>query len=461
MRLYFSESGLVYNSLNECLSAEPRTPADLNPSSVIEFLTFGSVYGQKTLVKGVMKKVTHQPYELDSGNGLVESRIRADNSLILKKSLSLQEAKRAILEFFESRSGWLREHTVSIDLTGGIDSRLIASILACLKIPFDVVYSTASGNDDELKIVEHLVGELKADLKIIYPDKNGLTENDLSELIRLGDGQWDPLGLRSLRKTQRWRRNHGYDLAITGVAGELYKDFWWQQDFPFYASKQDNLSRLLNMRMYPALFPEAWLGKFFEETQAEYLERFQFELASHSQQLNSQTYDQIYYHLRIKEQISIFSHASASFLPVWSPLLQPELLTLGYNLRRRDRFFNRFHREVISDCLPEISKIPTTDGGMSVSNHPLHLLNDVATFFKTKSGRLLSRFASRKQKSGASSPSNEDLIPAVEEAILLLKEEQLLSSKAPHKAEHYPNSLWGRIILLGYHLGGLASYESG
>lgn len=450
MRLFKTTKGAEYDSFLNCIKAENKSAEDIDPTAILEFLTFGSVYGNKTFFKGIKKKTTHQPYGIDKNEGLIRLTYTDANPLKETQPIKVGKANNKIVEYFLNRKHWLKGKKVTVDLTGGIDSRMVASILLFLEIPFDAVYSISSGNDNELEIVNRLTTEAGVSLEVIPPV--GLIESpeEIRSLIELGDGQWDPVGLRSLSCSQAWRNESGYELALTGVGGELYKDFWWQQDFPFYHKSQPDFDRLLNMRMYPANIPDEVLGSVFRETQGNYLRDFKNKLTFYSCETNSRTYDQIYYHLRIKEQISVLSHASAAFLPVWSPLLEPELLNIGYNLRRRDRFMSALHREVISFCTPHWANIPTTDGGMTVSNRPVQKASDLARFFRHKTRRGLSRI--KKNEPNTSKKTISDLIlhEEIENAIRKLKQVNILAEQTPNTPEKYSSNLHGRLVLLGY-----------
>lgn len=450
MRTFVTKCGTEYDSFLKCIAKNQFDLDDLYPAAIVEFLTFGSLYDDKTFFRKIKKATTHQPYTLSSDRGIGDSPPGEKNPLQKEQPIRLDEAKRRFFEYFADRKGWLKDKKISVDLTGGIDSRMIAAILIKLDVPFEAVFSTASGSETELEIVEKLAEEMSIPLKVISFPRTFTSKSEIDKLIELGDGMWDPIGLRSLAKTQKWREAQGYDLAITGVGGELYKDFWWQQDFLLYQKTDPDFKRLLHMRMYPANVSAEWLGPIFQKNQSEYLRSFKAHLSSYTESTNTETYDQIYYHLRIKEQISVLSHASANFLPVWSPLLEPELLQIGYNLRRRDRFLGRFHRAVISECSPELSKKPTTDGGMTISNQPLNIATDLARFIRHKAGRVVSKIRNTNHSQSVKRDVDPVIYSEVSSSIKKLKEIDILSRQAPTEPELYSQTLHGRIILLGY-----------
>lgn len=449
MRKYINEDGTVFNSFLGLISQSNYTMAELNKNAVIEFLTFGSVQDPLTFIKKVQKATTDQLFIFTPDTGLVEQKQNDENPLIEHSRVNIEDAKMKYLQFFEKRKSQLQVLKISIDLTGGVDSRLIACTLRHFDIPFDAAYSQISGNKNEQRIAEKVAKELDVSLKIIS-DKNEITsKSEIEELYKLGDGMWDPISLHSLRKTQAWRRNEGYDLAITGVAGAVYKDFWWQQDFPFYKKKKSNLDRLLKLRMYPVILPVKWISNSWKSEYICFIPDYKSHLKSYRRKYNSQTYDQIGYHIRTKEQVSVLSHASAEHLPVYSPLIENELLEIGYNMEVKARTFNRFHRYLITDLAPNIAKIPTTDGGMTISIDPRHVIKDTFRFVSYKVNRVMKLVGSKNYVNPAGD-TNTNVLLEVSNAIERLKSAGILSNEAPGKPGQYPAKLHGRMLTIGY-----------
>lgn len=447
MRTFQIDDGTVYSSFLNCLNDRKFTTEDLNMSAVSEFLIYGQLHGEDTFLERVTKSFTHQRYQFDCEKGLIESTIDSINPLQKRPFSSLKNDQKRFLSFFEDRADHLRGKKISIDLTGGIDSRLIASVLYALDVKYDAMFSMISGDENELKIVQHLCNTLNVDLHIIR-EESLMDEKEFEALYELSDGIWNPLKIRSLAKAQSWRKGQNYDLVITGVAGELYKDFFWQQDFPFYTSKKHHFERLNRLRMYPSMIAEKWIGEKLREEYTTFQKKFISGLKSHKKQLNTQTYDQIYYNIRVKETSSALSKMSSSYLPVYSPLLDPELLRIGYNLKRRHRFFNNFHRSVITYCTPEIASVPTTEGEISVSMNGSDLFRDVFKYGANKSKTLLSKLTDKRITPINSENKHKKLSAIIERSIKNLKQVGILSKEAPESASSYPDGIVGRLLLL-------------
>lgn len=447
MRDFVSLKDYESKSFINIFKAESFNPDLLNYEAIFQFLTFGAYYFQDTPIKSVEKKFTHQELLLDKSRGFKKEEISDKNPL---EEEAIRNPVDSFISFFEERAGYLQNQKISVDLTGGIDSRLIATILKYFKVPFEAVFSLDSGTEEEAEIVKEVANALGVNVHFLKSEEIQ-REIELQELFEMGDGLYDVLALKSLKNTQQWRSRNGFKYVITGIGGELYKDFWWQQDFPFYQKGRANLKRLVNNRMYPLILKDEWLGDDLKKNKGKYRKIFFDTLQMYNAEYNTQVYDQIYYHVRIKEQVSALTNAASQYVNVYSPLLETELLKIGYNLKRSNRFFNHFHREVITRLNSEVARIPTTEGGMSVSNDIELVGRDLFLYGKDKLNKAKQKIfkASAKQKNVSEKSFSEFVQQKVVIYLQELKKAGILSNEAPKSAEKVPKKLWGRIITLG------------
>src|SRR5205085_4578813 len=133
---------------------------------------------------------------------------------------------------------------VSLDLTGGIDSRLLAAAFSYFGMPFELAASGVEGTPD-IEIAAEVAKALGKEFFVTSHDPH---RTDWNELFALSDGLFDLGKSDRPLQLQQDRAARGITLAISGAGGELFKDFWWLQDFPFYARKKPNLERLYAMR---------------------------------------------------------------------------------------------------------------------------------------------------------------------------------------------------------------------
>lgn len=440
------KSGDKYPSFLDAIEAESFTISDIDHQALLEFLTFGSFYFEDTLVEGIKKQFTHQGYNLDIDDGLVEELHESEHPL---KRKTIDDPVCEFLDFFEQRAHHLQDKKISVDLTGGIDSRLVATVLRHFGVAFDAAFSLHSGDAQEAEIVQEVANCLGVNVHILHSEESNGSKEDFEGLFKLSDGLWDFTGLGSLRYNQTWRREKGYDLVITGVGGELYKDFWWQQDFPFYNNKSTDLDKLISMRMYPAKINENWLGDWLQESYKNYQASFKEKLQLYVQETNTQSYDHIYYHVRIKEQVSVLSNITSQFLGTYSPLLESELLTIGYNLPRRKRFFNQFHRDVITRIHPEVAKIRTTEGNISVSDNLFDKVSDINKYGLHKAKSLFLKLRGQQRDVNFKNSSKEFILQRhYEESLYLLRDFGLVSNKIPNDHHKVQKNIVGRLITL-------------
>ncbi|MEX0929895.1 MAG: hypothetical protein WD266_08735 [Balneolales bacterium] len=444
MRLYITEEKKRYTSFLECVRQEGYSVKDLNKKAVIHFLSTGLHYFNETFISGMEKQFTHQKYSLDPDQGIQEIGDGEVSPLDVK---TVESPVEAFLEFFAKRVKFLAGRKLSLDLTGGIDSRLVATVLHHFGISFDTVFSRDSGTGEEAEIVRTVAGILGRPVQILQ-SAGPVDKKQLNELFQIGDAHFDVLALRSLRNTQSWRKGAGYDLVITGIGGELYKDFWWQQDFPFYTRQKPDLEKLLGMRMHVSALPDKWLGGHYRFDAKAHLISI---LERYIQSTNTRTYDQIYYQVKIREQVSVMTRATGAYLDVYSPLLEKDLLDIGYNLPRRRRFFNRFHRQVITALNPHVARIPTTEGGMTVSGNRMDILNDLSLYGKDKTSKLLTKIRRKRNEPAGSDPQEEGSIVAAEikESLELMKDSGIFSTLAPTVQNELPAALRGRVLTIG------------
>jgi len=444
MRFFYTKDGKKHKSFLSALDS--LSNPEPHRKQVLNFISFGANYFDQTPVCDITKDFTHQNFIISSKNGFIEEK---HNHHLQREAVP--EPYDSFLKFFQNRREVLEEKKISVDLTGGIDSRLVACMLKHAGISFDATYSLGSGNQEEALIVKQVATCLGCKLDIISP-KEINSDDHLNELFSISDGCLDLIGLNSLYQLQKWRQEKGYDLVITGVGGELYKDFWWLQDFPIYNSKKPDLNRLLDYRMYPNPIPDSWIDPVSSWSYENAKQSMIKKLESYILPTNTETYDNIYHQVRIREQVSALTCASNNFINVYSPLLEKELLQTGFNLPRRKRFFNRFHRDIITRVNPELAKIPTTEGNMSVSNNYYHLCTDALRYISDKTGKSVNKLR-RKYKHHSLAEKkplkkNTYLTNKIEEAICVLKQNKIFSENAPHCITEVSENVHGRLLTI-------------
>jgi hypothetical protein len=385
MRYFINSDGRKFSSLKAAaLSSSSLT---LNLDSVVQLLSTGFVVGNETLFNEVKKISSIQETEF----------LREDQKFISNESenvfFELKEVEYPVeqfITFFEALSNELSKNKIIIDLTGGADSRLIAVLLNHFGVKYDCFFDLNASHENEKDIVKKVAFSL--DKRVFWFDEiESVSEIDILEALDLSDGLWNPYNVLSVSHTQRAKAKEGYDLVITGVGGLHYKDQWWQQDYPFYGIKRVNLKRLIEQRIIAdgkSIFEQ--LGPAIELSKFKFVSNYKEYISTFVSVNNCKSYDQIYYNTKGKEQISLITKISENFIKVYSPLIEKELVEIGFNLDPIQRYFNNFYRKIMSELNPEVAKIRTS-GSMTLSNNFFYRTADIGRYIHIKSKSKLNK----------------------------------------------------------------------
>jgi hypothetical protein len=186
----------------------------------------------------------------------------------------------------------------------------------------------------------------------------------------------------------RARAARGITLALSGAGGELFKDFWWLQDFPLYSRHRPNLDRLYAFRLANNELQHAYLTGRNRSLSLTYRERLLQRLSRYASGSNTQTYDRIYYSFKMQGLAGRFLSNGLACLNMYAPYLEREAVRAGYNMERGKRFFNRYHRRTITRYLPAAARLPTTEGGMSASSEAGAIARDLSRYVADRWRRL-------------------------------------------------------------------------
>ena len=279
---------------------------------------------------------------------------------------------------------------VSIDLTGGIDSRLLAVILEYFGLPFELAVA-GSDDDEDVTIAREVAKILDRPLYLTHQEV-GDFEGSLPALFEVCDGLFNVANAHLPLQNQRERRARRASLMVSGAGGELFKDFWWLQDFPFYRQRNPHLERLYSTRIVPVELRHDYLAQPYANVSRQLRSTYLQKLTGYVADNNTQTYDRIYYSVKMPDVVGRLGSNHAWLLHCYAPYLEPEIATVGYRLPRSTRFFNLFHRRMTTRYCPAAARIRTTEGGMSVSSEPRAIALDLGKYVIDRVSRLARKF---------------------------------------------------------------------
>lgn len=425
---------------------------DLDFKAVSEFLHFGFVHFNKTFIKKINRLGSDDFIIWEKGRKIIKKKglDQLNNTSLLP----------SFLGFFDCLQHVLQNKKVSLSLTGGIDSRLICGLLNHFNIDFELAISGIKGNTD-IEIAKIIASKIGKKLHVTYHSPETFSENELQEIFSITDAQCDLIQYHRLYQYNRDRQSRAIDIQISGVGGELYKDFWWLQDFPFYAKRNSNIERLYNLRIENFKFPHNLLGEnvkhHSKNLKLELLEK----LKIFTHKINTQTYDSIYYHYKMNGMAATYtSTINNSYFVAYAPLVERELVKIGFNLKRRKRFYNNFHRELLTKYSPEISKIRTTEN-ITCSNKALDKILDIPKYIFNKQVRTFKqalRKISNKTyfQENPTDPRVYEIARSLDSLNLIeatLKQIHTLNDQT--NISELPNDLLGKFLTLGIFVKGL------
>ena len=278
----------------------------------------------------------------------------------------------------------------------------------------------------------------------------------VGELFEASDGISDLLTWHRLRQFGRERADRGVDVAVGGIGGELLKDFFWLPDFPFYRLRSPHLERVFDTRFRPVAFPVGLLSDRFVPLAPGVRPRILAAMRQRRMPTNTETYDRIYYEMRMAVIAAHAISVNDNYVPFVAPLLDPAVVRLGYSLPRRDRFFNRYHRRVITDASLAAARVPSSDTHvtrMSLSSRPRDELRDAPVYVLDKARRLSTKVGQRLGRSVGYPPLDDPaLIPAARSSEAFQRAVSGLVSAgvlSPARRSELPDRYVGRVMTLG------------
>ena len=422
----------------------PSTAMD--PEAIVEFLNLGRLFFGLTFFPQIRRIAWNEVVTVPPGGPAEVLRKPVDDIG--------QLPREDFSTWFAQLAADFKDERCALDLTGGADSRMLAAIFTHFGLDFEINLSGVPGHID-LLINRELATILGKEPHITYHAVGNL-EEDLPRLFQRADGLQDLLSLHRLGQHNRQRAERGVSIAFSGAGGELYKDFFWMQDFPFYNRKRSNLARLFDYRIRPIPFPGGSLAPAYQQVNDGVKSRVLAVLQEHLDSSNTRSYDRIYYYVKTQAATAGFISSQSSIVRYYAPLCEPDLVRTGFHLPRHMRFFNRFHRSVITQYCPSLATVRTGEGGMSASSRTTHQLRDARRFLGNRLVRLTKKLIQRStgRTYFQQSPDHPSLMPEVmrssvaHDLVARLRSAGVLAADAG-VAQIGPAHI-GKVLTLGY-----------
>jgi hypothetical protein len=284
------------------------------------------------------------------------------------------------------------EQSISLDLTGGLDSRAGVAGFSHAGIPIREFATMGTGAQEDMAIAEQVAAVLKLPhRRAEYAEAN--FEQRIPDLLAITNGQVGLATYDHAFQFARERLERGISLAVSGAGGELWKDFWWLQDFPFLSGRP-NLQWLYNTRIEPRCPETSIFTPTFDNLFQMAREEYVGAMGRFSSMSKTQAYDSVYAALRVPFVTGPWVSATLrAGLPTLCPLLDIDGVRAAMQMPRRERLFGAWHRQTITRLAPIIAPLRTAEG--TTTRTGVGALADIPSYVADKSVRLAQKVAQR------------------------------------------------------------------
>lgn len=439
----------VGTSLLELSRLEACRAGDIEPEALVELFHFGCIYENRTFFRQIHKV---DPFSVisSSSSGTTE---------VLPKPVA-DISERPLFSFdalIQDFANALKDEKVSVDINGSVDSRLLAAALSYFGLPFEAA-SCGQPGAPEMRIAARVAQALG---RPFQPTFHSAERADWDELFVLADGMFDVTKSSRHTQLQKERKQRGITLSVGDLGGDLYRDSWWVQNFPFRSSQGPQMERLYSLRLAPRPLEHYLLGDRYCLVSEWYRENVLEHLWQYAVPGNTKTYDRINYYFRLRAHAGWRVSGSPQEVKVALPYLDSESVRIGYSLPRRERSFSRFHRRKITQFSKKASCLPTTDAGMTAGSGPVAISVDFGRYLFDRCARALAKAGERVFRRSLLAQNTDDprmrdeLIQTMENQKItqLLADHRVLRSALNPRA--LPSRYVGPVFVLGKFFGEL------
>jgi hypothetical protein len=251
------------------------------------------------------------------------------------------------------------------DLTSGFDSRLVMAHLARFAQPPHI---TVTGNDDnvDVQIARKIASVFHWEFhQIKLPSGSGEVRWPLFErAVGLTDGEIPGHAFDSSLR-QKLDYSQDFQAALGGALGELYRDFFWQQEFwRIGRTSHVDVARLLRYRFLFSMQPDGLLfdGDWQRDYIADQLHTIDDLVEDMPGALNTAKLDAIYV-WKQSGQAGRYQGSAFPVMAVISPLGTSSLFDFTASVPWRFRLHGKLVRHMIMRANPRLAAMPTWYGG--------------------------------------------------------------------------------------------------
>jgi asparagine synthetase B (glutamine-hydrolysing) len=224
-----------------------------NQESILEFLRNGCLSNLNTIYNEIELLEPGSIYRIDYKNEkyTVSKEIYWKSPCVVNNDLDFEESKNIMIKILNKNTEIFRNENFLCDFTAGFDTRLLLSSLLACKNSLKKLNTFTFGPKGSTELL--LVKEYCKNLNIINFQLS-LPYNweeiyfyYIEKSLSLTDGEENVFIYAPILWAQEYKIKQ-FELGINGSGGELYRNFWWEQEI-FLSKKPANLNSLIRNRI--------------------------------------------------------------------------------------------------------------------------------------------------------------------------------------------------------------------
>ena len=260
--------------------------SDLDWTSIAEYVQTANLYFHKTFFGSIRKISSNLILHYTSEGGVFQ---RLEKHV---PHLSDRPEVASLQESFKGLATALEGISLSVDTTGGLDTRTVVAGLLAHGVNFETAVSGPDDHED-VQIARQLADTISKECFVTSHDTFKF-HDDLEDTIESLDGlKAHLLTQHRIRQLQQDRSDRGIQLCLRGVGGGQFRDHKWVQDFPFYRSAITRFSRFDRLRVEVVRIPSGLFAESFKTLLHDARTKRLGNYTRYKCQYNTQSYDLI------------------------------------------------------------------------------------------------------------------------------------------------------------------------
>jgi hypothetical protein len=357
--VFQTDFGLLVSTSAVVIAALVEVP--LHGPSLAEFITLGSVYGNKSLFEGVKKVAPAQRWTFAKTGA-----VSRETYWSVKDALPYVTARQATEQLADSTQAVLKKIVARYpkpisDLTGGFDSRALFAATCASEI-YPALTVSGLRHEPDVFIAQQLADHIgKQELRVIARPRPTRTAFERSALMT--DGEFDGWEFASIAYIHA---NHAKDFSVSlnGSFGEVARGYWWELLWPnVTATKNFPFQKVAAGRYAAASAGDAVLAPAFRLNLTAHFTQLMGKVCDDMRGAPAATVmDAIYLRLRMQRWQGRIASSTAQIWPTLSPFGCRDPLTAMLSAPPSQRIRSGMARDFISYLAPDLARIPLEQG---------------------------------------------------------------------------------------------------